>query len=202
MKQIALGVHMYANDYNGFIPYPAGLAACTVILWEGSGGANLYSGLGHLLAGWRANGRGRYIDGPANVRCPSLRSFSGSWTYNNNFNISTKFEVSGQRCFTNYAWNSSGWVYNPTPYAAGRLDRLDKSGYILLCDAWYPGGGLGFWNHPGHNSGIPDGLNVVFYDGSARWVNDSAHRIWNTDPTYGNYMSYRDFWNWNRNNLP
>lgn len=198
MKQIALATVMYANDYNGLLPYPAGVVgSCTVGLWEGTSNLNLYSGLGHFLAGWRAKGRGKYLDGPEHVRCSSLYSpYPNTWGFKNNFNIPSRFEVPGQRSFTNYAWNSTSTIYTTLK---GKLDRAEKSGYILVCDAWYPGQ---FWNHPGSKRGIPEGLNVLFYDGYAKWVNDSTHKIWKIDLTFGNYISYGSFWGLKRENLP
>ncbi len=67
----------------------------------------------------------------------------------------------------------------------------------MCCDGWYPGQ---YYNHPGPE-GAPDGLNSVFYDGSAYWINDSTHRLWRIDPTYGNYLSYGAFWNLTRAKL-
>lgn len=59
LKQIALATHMYAIDYDGFPPNPAGLSAATALVWDQN--PPYYSGLGHLLAGWRIQGKGRYI---------------------------------------------------------------------------------------------------------------------------------------------
>jgi len=182
LKQIALATHMYCIDYDGFPPNPAGLSASTALVWDQN--PPYYSGLGHLLAGWRTQGKGRYLTSIGGIRCPSLRS-SISWT--SNFNLAARFEVPGTRAFTNYAWNSSSYVYGPP---AKKIDKLEKLGYVLACDGWYPNN---FWNHP-ESGGIPNGLNVVFYDGAATWINDTTHTLWNIDLTYGNYLSYRNFW--------
>lgn len=182
LKQIALATHMYAIDYGGFPPNPAGLSASTALVWDVSPVG--YSGLGHLIAGWRIEGKGRYISSIEGVRCLSLRQIG--WA--GNFSLKTRFETQTQRAFTNYAWNSSSYVYGPP---ANKIDKLEKLGYVLACDGWYPGN---FWNHPESGTGIPNGLNVVFYDGSATWINDTTRRLWNIDTTYGNYLSYGSFW--------
>ena len=190
LKQIALATHMYCIDYDGFPPNPAGLSASTALVWEGNAGVNLYSGLGHLIAGWRISGKGRYITNPTGIKCPSCRA--GGWA--SNFNLYARFEVTGQRAFTNYAWNSSSYVYGPP---AKKIDKIEKQGYVLACDAWYPNN---FWNHP-VSGGIPDGLNVVFYDGSAKWINDNTHFLWTRDLTYGNYLSYGTMWSYMNNSF-
>ncbi len=107
LKQIALATHMYCIDYDSFPPNPAGLSASTALVWDQN--PPYYSGLGHLLAGWRTQGKGRYITSIGGIRCPSLRP--GGWA--GNFNLAARFEVPGVRAFTNYAWNSSSYVYGP-----------------------------------------------------------------------------------------
>ena len=182
LKQIALATHMYAIDYDGFPPNPAGLSSSTALVWDTS--APYYSGLGHLLRGWRLEGKGRYITSIESVKCPSVRA--SFWA--SNLNLKIRFENPTQRAFTSYAWNSSSYVYG-TP--AKKIDKLEKLEYVLACDVWYPNN---FWNHPESGSGIPNGLNVVFYDGAATWINDTTHRLWNTDLTFGNYLSYGTMW--------
>jgi len=192
LKQIGLATLMYCQDYDGLLPSPVGVAASTALIWNHI--SNEYSGLGHLLAGWRATGHGKYIAQPESFLCPSLLGLNNSWKFSSNFNIRTRFETTNNRAFSNYAWNPSSYVY---PSNKGRLEKAIKGEYIMCCDGWYPGQ---FYNHPGLE-GAPDGLNVAFYDGSVTWVNDSTHRLWRIDPSNGNYLSSGSFWGLTRAKL-
>ncbi len=82
LRQIGLATFMYCQDYDGLLPFPVGGGASTAVIWEYvSPGPGYYTGLGHLLAGWRATGHGKYIAQPESLLCPSLLSMSISWRF-------------------------------------------------------------------------------------------------------------------------
>ena len=187
MRQLALGIIMYAEDYDDYLPCSNG-NHYGYELWHESLG---YMGHGHLLMGWKQNGRGRYIPGPEVCFCPShtLKKWDGQSIigYFKNYFESSGYRIYSSICYnsTNIIYsvastvnrNSGSFTYNPqsVPSAMKKLSRAQKFGYIAFYDWWKPPSA--YLSHLGKD-GFPDGFNACFFDGSVIWVPDMNHRIY------------------------
>jgi len=204
LKQIGLATIMYAADYDDYLPQrneEDGTYASTGIrignaLWRTPYGSGYYP-LGRLIQGYRSTRKGRYISNPRTLICPSIypasrtSASSGMWTYISMDAINNYFERPGPgdyRCHSNYTVNVSCWqgtAPNPNwgPYSSGagkgKLTNSTKFGYVWVADLYsYPGTS----NHVNRGDPrYPEGINVLFFDGSAKWVPDSGHQIIRSD---------------------
>jgi len=190
LKGIGLAYSLYAQDYDDYLP--ARCASSVYVgneLWNGNN-ADSYFPLGRLLKGYRARGHGQYLDSPGNFVCPS-----GNWgasTYGTPVLIKSQFETAGVNCRANYSANCTGrgvdveaLGYPPGPYntvAKGKLSKAAAAGYICAADAYIIstyGPAYTGRNHIG-TAGLPDGFNVLFFDGSVKWLADPNHVVCNT----------------------
>ncbi|HPO51788.1 MAG TPA: DUF1559 domain-containing protein [bacterium] len=210
LRQIGIATHVYANDYDGFIPAggnPTWTIECPAIWRLASASEPGYVGLGILCMGWRDTGKGRYLPSPIFLLCPSVpRDFYWVRKYYNKDWMYTWFEypviASNNKVYNNYARNvrpySDASMKNATK---SKVDLCAKKGLIWVADAW----GYYAWNYgnpPGmssegysHNNGrdqLPAGMNVLFFDGSVKWINDPTHKLLYTY----HYNSYgtESFW--------
>ncbi|MCM8817633.1 MAG: hypothetical protein NC913_09045, partial [Candidatus Omnitrophica bacterium] len=84
-----------------------------------------------------------------------------------------------------YAYNLRGGQFWYGPYYStigGKMSRSIKAGFIAVVDGYrlYSTSGVEYTgrNHAG-NDGIPDGFNVLFFDGSVIWLSNADRRICN-----------------------
>ena len=200
LKQIGLGIMMYANDNDDYLPL--NLSPHGYWLWDGQIG-NRYTALGVLLQGWRAMGKGLYLDNPQLLYCPSPYAGSGQgWKDRGSLqHIKSTFEVPGQRSFCHYTYNT--YVNSRTTWWGGtnppskppvpkeiwdkpRLSRAVKIRAIAVADYFYlPSNADPTTYYAGFNHGTfggefyPAGFNILSFDGAVKWVNDSGHQIAN-----------------------
>ncbi|MCM8786397.1 MAG: DUF1559 domain-containing protein [Candidatus Omnitrophica bacterium] len=220
LKQIGLATHMYAQDYDDFLP-----PRNEVYWWEGpklwhTGQGSGYYPLGRLLQGYGLkdgnyrtsttevrNGKGKYIDNPSAFICPSI---TGSWGKSSIkiLYINQRFEVkgSGGYCWTAYSVNTHSNVWGSV--CKGKLSKASQLGYIWAAD-WYnlsPSYPPEYHvNHIDRSSGYyPEGFNVLFFDGSVKWISDQRHIICNTSDGYHtqNTYNYSTLWTYTQNTLP
>ena len=194
LKQIGLATHIYAQDYDGFIPV-GGIPTYTIVcptIWKLESTTEPgYVGLGILCIGWRQTGRGRYLPDPMFLLCPSVpRYFYWVRKYYHKGWMYQWFEypniTSNNKVYNNYARNlrpySDANTYKETK---AKVDICAKKGYIWVADslgyyAWNygnpPGASSEGYSHSGRDR-LPMGLNVLFFDGSVKWINDQDHKL-------------------------
>jgi len=220
LKQIGLATVMYANDYEDNLPLRGYYAWVGHSMWQGSeAGKEGYYPLGLLLQGYGLkdgnyrssttevrNGTGKYLNNPAVFICPSQY---GSWAKTNISAaiISQRFEVmgGGGYCWASYSVDTSR-PYDPS-YGGGKLSKCSQLGYIWAADVYnlsptYPPEYC--VNHVERASYYyPEGFNVLFFDGSVRWVSDPNHTICNTSDGYHteNIYDYSTLWTYTQNTL-
>lgn len=183
LRQIGIALFMYAQDYDDECP-PRHYSD-THILWD----ANLYSSypyrspLGYLLMGWRKTGRGRYVEKPDVFICKSrLGSVGKAQTVKSikdNFERPPTQTYSNYYCYSGYVFHSSPGLQNDSD-VRNKLTRAAKKGWIACADfinlstSW---GNLSL-PHPapyqekdpaGVSRLYPEGINVLFFDGSVKW---------------------------------
>jgi len=116
--------------------------------------------------------------------------------------------------FSTYSMNvknyHGGWPADAGPYSAykgirGKYSRAVKMGYLCVADGYSPCGWPpdDYGNHLG-DDGLPEGFNILFFDGSVKWVNDSNRVICTGEPPYGHQNCDRTslMWNYTQNTLP
>jgi len=190
LKQIGLGFQIYAQDNNDYLPPkyydPSDSFYKTTFqnaMWFQT--AQVYQPLGFLLKGYVTNGKGMYVDKPDTFYCPS-----GKWGTSTSARLSyvkARFETTGgEMVRSSYSYNCEGRPFDrPGPYddrAKGRLSRASSAGYICAADGYelstFGPEFIGM-NHAA-SDGLPEGFNVLFFDGSVSWTADSRHDICRT----------------------
>jgi len=226
LKQLGLATHMYAQDFDGYLPPGNGIvnngdgSGESNVIWEWRVSSNPtfvlsnggYRGPGYFLKGYRATGRGLYLPSIEVFICPSCKRCGNAVVGTKQYLVGRYENTSSDiSCPTVYAWNHSTDIYthsyNPVSKAYGKLDKAVKLGAIWMADAyqpysWPPTPGQTPWygNHL-DKTGFPTGFNVLFFDGSVKWI--PGWRIFNILLGYGtggNYNHGCDFWtklNWN-----
>ena len=220
LKQLGLATHMYANDFDGYLPPGTGIvnygdgSGTTYDIWEaritsgtGYSPGAIYRGPGYFFMGWKKTGKGLYLSDPKIIICPSsTRSGNGKSVAKISY-IKDKFEnPNGDlSCIIVYVWNHSPMIYehswDKSSPIKGKLDKAVKYGYIWMSDAytpptWPPTPGIRPWdgNHLDKDY-IPIGFNVLFFDGSAKWI--PGAKIFEKLRGYGNGGNTNhgcDFW--------
>ncbi|MFN4227893.1 MAG: hypothetical protein ACK4F0_07145 [Candidatus Ratteibacteria bacterium] len=150
-----------------------------------------YVGLGILCIGWRQTGKGRYLSDPMYLLCPGyMPYFYWTRTYFHKRWIYTWFEypttINNNKVYINYSINLKPYAdSNVWKETKGKVDLAAKKGYMWVADCW----GYYAWNYgnpPGPTSEgyshsgkdrLPMGINVLFFDGSAKWINDQNHKL-------------------------
>ena len=209
LKQIGLATHMYAQDYDDYLPERNPFSSqygYGYILWGCDAG---YYPLGRLLQGYglyngnyRAqggdprNGKGKYIDNPSVFICPS---FTGTnWAKGNIkrtekiFEALTQGNADNTYCTSTYSVNTSSYVYGAN-YANGKLSKAMRLGYIWAADCFSvhsPWPSIYFVNHIDRASNYyPEGFNILFFDGSVKWVSDKDRKLCKNQSGYT-----RNYW--------
>mgnify|MGYP001470686280 CR=1 FL=1 len=236
LRQIGIAIHMYAADYDDNVPPRHNRWNYGHYIWFGPNGPNYgiprigYYSLGFLLAGLTKYGKGQYITSPDILACPS-RKGSSYWVWY----VSDPGAMKAGRTFENptndgtyisYAYNITSAVHAPDSFdssrtvdsvngltvANGKLSKCVKYGYLAVCDefnsaSYYVGRGNHMRCHEGKDL-LPEGLNVLAFDGSVRWVSNKNRDICNLKGQIGqlNY-SGTDFargyiWSFTVNTLP
>lgn len=215
LKQIGLGTHMYAQDYDGYLPpqgwsNPDGESDYTWQIWTyktalGRGG---YVGPGYLLIGYKSDGssKGRYVSSLEFFYCPSCTKCV-YWSGHLKLSImKSRWEAANtDGCRIPYVWNHGQPIYKHSwdAYSPGngKLDRAAKLGYVWMADAYYPsytpvspGVQAYLGNHLDNRMSVPTGFNCLFFDGSVKWIPDPDHTIANTGGNYRMEPVYCKFW--------
>lgn len=207
LKQIGLAYHMYAQDYDDNLParnpdwrqdYYGN------IIWFSPYG---YFSWGLLFKNYSVNKRGDYISSPEILLCPSrCPSWNRSLTVNY---IKSTFEVPGQLTQVSYSANlrrDPNWGQGG-PYDTktnGKLTKAVRANFICMADNYWLSGSGGNWaNHLGTDL-LPEGFNILFFDGSVRWVNDNRHVLANLSNNYTKQNSdvWSNLWNYTYERLP
>ncbi|MCM8803684.1 MAG: DUF1559 domain-containing protein [Candidatus Omnitrophica bacterium] len=202
LKQIGLAIHLYAQDYDDNLPTRTNPPAYDgYVLWKGD--TEVYGPLGFLFQGYRVYGKGKYVASPETFICPSA---SKKWIWYAKITaIKSNFEVVGvdKDARSNYTYNTSYIIYAPPGYAPwaaiyGKLSRAVSSPFACAADGYAVD--YNWINHPDPKDiGLPIGFNVLLWDGSVKWVDDSKHVICNRSDYYhkGNMNTYSTFWSVN-----
>ncbi|MCM8806252.1 MAG: type II secretion system GspH family protein [Candidatus Omnitrophica bacterium] len=213
LKQLGLATHMYAQDYDGYLP-PQGWRTMdhesdyTWQIWTynsalGRGG---YIGPGYLLIGYKSDGSGtgKYISSIEFFYCPSCTKCV-YWSGHLKLSImKQRWESSNtDGCRIPYAWNHSEAIYKHSWSSSspgyGKIDRAAKLGYVWIADAYWPAsvpvspGVPPYLGNHLYNS-MPMGFNCLFFDGSVKWIPDPDHNIANTGGNYRTDPSLCKFW--------
>jgi prepilin-type N-terminal cleavage/methylation domain-containing protein/prepilin-type processing-associated H-X9-DG protein len=208
LKQIGLAYQMYAQDYDDNLPARNSAWQQDYygnIIWFANAGG--YFSWGLLFMDYKQNKKGRYIASPEILLCPS-RCPSWGRTITVSY-IDSTFETPGQLTQVLYSanvrrdpnWGPGGPYDTKTN---GKLTKAAQRGFICMADAYYLSGSGGNWaNHLGADL-LPEGFNVLFFDGSARWVNDTKHVIANLSNAYTkqNQDVWSNLWNYTSETLP
>ena len=118
LRQFGLATHMYAQDYDGYLPPGTGIVnngdggGESYVIWEWRVGDNPtyvksnggYRGPGYFLKGYRATGRGQYLPSIEVFICPSCRN-CGNAVVGTKAYLANQFEntSSNTTCPTVYA---------------------------------------------------------------------------------------------------
>lgn len=206
LKQIGLAYQMYANDCDDNLPSQFFLGTnwnAGQVLWE----SNTYGEFGFLAQGAGSadaplgQGTGRYITNPAVLFCPDGNG-AGSPPWNLvSFNTYFETTTTGIQVDTNYTANcddnDSFYNAHDGPYGSGRgkLTLSARKGYACAADGFYPS--IGSYNHRWNGgNGQVLGFNVLYFDGSVKWFQNSRNYLINSAPTYGDCcsVSTNTFW--------
>ena len=188
LRQIGLASQLYANDYVGQFPPPGTSLLGAHLLWNDP--TYGYMSVGVLMAGYRVTGHGTYLPNGRVFICPSLANgVDPGFKYTG---FEANFEVPSRQCFADYCFN----INRATDPADNIRNRL-----IFAADASGPWSTVPSYLIVNHGRGlgdVPPGYNLLLFDGSARWFQDTGHVFINfTDPLAShNFFNYMTFW-WN-----
>jgi prepilin-type N-terminal cleavage/methylation domain-containing protein len=168
LRQIYLGLAMYAQDYDDNCP--PRLASDTHYLWDSNFWGGYRSPLGFLLQGYGKTKRGRYVEKPEVFFCYSRTGGRASAihirnAYRNFENTSPNRDVP-----ISYVFHGSPGLMNDRD-VRNKFSRAQRKGWIAVCD-WI---NLSSWGnshipHPSReNRSYPEGINVIFFNGHAKW---------------------------------
>jgi prepilin-type N-terminal cleavage/methylation domain-containing protein/prepilin-type processing-associated H-X9-DG protein len=153
LKQQHLGMAVYANDYEGYIPPRVEKSGIKIFgNWLGSS-ANPY-GLGHLIAG-------NYLEEAQVFYCPSNELVVLEEQY--------WFKIAGAESWMAYRYRNNNAAGHPPNWADIYVpERMDDDKWAIIADDPYRD-----WQKFAH----VDGYNVAYMDGHAKWVGDSSEEI-------------------------
>ena len=200
LKQIGLALHMYAQDYDDNLPSRVtpppvpGYRPDFNCNWLWAPGWN-YFPLGLLIQGWRSTGKGKYIQDYKVFFCPGARWGPGSRVTMANFIGWFELQSGGYPAFSGsastYAYNNRDVRTNTNFYGpyhssfAGKMSRAMKAGLIAAGDAYtlYSTETYNGKSHAGKD-GIPEGFNILFFDGSVKWLSNADKKICNISGSF------------------
>lgn len=173
IRQIAFGCTMYADDYDSAFPGPLFAADPSYIRRSSTD-----YGLSFAL-------RGKYIPSEILI-CPSQMDKAKAvlyWTgtgWENSTDtdfLLTRVHVTARSYWYHPGWLSSDTNGNGIPDGAERDTLMDNPGNAIITDIcyWFS------WSRSSH----PDGINVGYIDGHAKWVPLSNMQI---EPSTNYYM--------------
>lgn len=217
LRQIGLALHMYAQDYDDFIPSRGNQIGKGRILTVTASGVLYWYPLGRLIKGKNTSGvnKGAYIDSFEIFVCPSNNQFTTGYAAKLPAKwLATYFEgTSTTTIHCSYAFNVATSETWPGPYSnrcKSKLTICMREGLIAVSDAFsLYGSYVGSPRYASHidpstPSRAPTGINVLFFDGSVRWASNNNQQLTNGDTTAGGTNEdYRNnFWKFTQNTLP
>lgn len=143
------------------------------------------------MRGYGTTGKGLYINTPQTFFCPSGRWGEAGTRASIRYINSYYEKALSESAAGTYSYNTSGDPYLVVgqvrigPYdstAKGKLSQSVSAGYLCAADGYKfstSGPVYSGVNHAGHD-GLPEGFNVLFFDGSVKWVSNSQRNICNT----------------------
>ncbi len=205
LRQIFLGLAMYAQDYDDYYVYTTPSGFDSAYLWN-----NIYYPIGLLLQGYRATRKGKYVEKPDIFVCTSCKITPGAIKPNvkdikNNFEVPNKYAGTSYRpdpLVYSYIW----WV-PVSLQPRGKFSRAARLGLIAVSENLYLNDMWGLIPHPERQQRIhpydgkprlyPEGINVVFFSGAVKWlpnrVRPTGYRIFDYDPTNGSLQNTYKF---------
>jgi prepilin-type N-terminal cleavage/methylation domain-containing protein len=214
LKQIYLGLAMYAQDYDDYFVRGTSLDYTSFLWAYNAYGQKGYQPLGLLLMGYRATGRGRYVSGPEVFICSSRAYTPGALRISLK-SIKDNFErehpTNAYYCVGAYAATVIPhmyiWWVPVSLQPRGKFSRSARIGLIACCDSVNLGDQYGVIPHPerqkqkhpydGKARLYPAGINVLFFTGAVKWfpnrVRPTGYRIFDYDPTGGSLQNTYKF---------
>ncbi|MCS7181208.1 MAG: hypothetical protein NZ891_07690 [bacterium] len=208
LRQIFLALSMYVQDYDDFFVYtfPGGYDTGG-LLWN----YNTYYPLGLLLQGYSITGKGKYIEKPDVLVCVSRKIGPGQIKVTVS-HIKSGFEKQNRYAYSTYVLNpmiySNIWWVPVSLQPRGKFSRASRIGLIAICDGVNLASDLyAVIPHPEKTKTIhpydgrarfyPEGINVVFFSGGAKWfpnrIRTTGYRYFDYDPTGGSLQNTYKF---------
>lgn len=222
LKQIGLGLVMYADDSNDDLPYNlVSYRWETEMMWFVKDAP-----LGHLSE-WHPLGllyHAEYVSDMRVFVCPSNEaelpgeydpetmisevgdSASGGMVWS-----TFALNIRGRKGPHDYTSPDDGYgVLEQGPYGLlggkAKFSRCAAEKFLCASDGVGRPRSKPPGNHASHTLGgdLPAGFQILFFDGSVHWVGDASHELaW--DPVFnvfGNYADWHQFWTYTEDTLP
>ena len=213
LRQVGIATMFYVDDSRDAIPPRNG-----EIYWTGNGlwhspdggtPPQPYFPLGGLLIGYGTTGRGRYLPNPKVLFCPSPFSFPAGSVQSsyNTATVNATYEQPSGNAWCSYSVNIGFSYGQAVGYGQGRFSVCASYGFIWAADAAQlstdPYQRVLY--HPDRAQYYPEGLNVLFFDGSVRFSSNRNQVLIGDSPSPyhpENIVNYSDFWQWTQDTLP